>query len=137
MSFSERCSALTPTCNQGSWRYFQGLYFTESSQEALPIDVVTIFPPIENALSKRFPLFENILGTMQPIHECIVRVQHYHFLVAYQARPHSLPNQALSSLVPNVEVRGEILVIRSGKTVLVQSMGGRSAAEAAKIAVRE
>ncbi|KAI0711250.1 hypothetical protein C8Q76DRAFT_769206 [Earliella scabrosa] len=120
---------------------FGGLYFTENALEALPVDVITIFPPVENALSKRFPIFEGILGTAQPIHECLVQVQRhgkqYRFLVAYQTRPHSALNQSLSMLAPGVQVRGEILVVRSGKTVLVQAMGGKGALEAATVAVRK
>ncbi|KAI0715692.1 hypothetical protein C8T65DRAFT_572919 [Cerioporus squamosus] len=80
------------------------------------------------------------MGPLPHIHECAVRVfdiehKEYRFLVAFQPRPHSPPNQALLKIVPHVRVRGEILVVRSGKSVLIQAMGGRSAVAAAKLAV--
>ena len=96
-------------------------------------------------MAKRFPVFESILGCDAHIHECDVRVKdnyehkQYRFLIAYQPRPNSPPNLALSALVPDmdIEIRGEILVMRSGESVLVQRMGGHFASEAAKLAVRK
>ncbi|KAI0692064.1 hypothetical protein C8T65DRAFT_586850 [Cerioporus squamosus] len=127
----------------GNPQYLQGLYFGSASVDAEPVKVVTLFPLVESAVAKRFPVFENILGSTTHIHECDVRVRdiyehkEYRFLIAYQARPHSPLNLALSKLVPGAEVRGEILVMRSGEFVLVQRMGGHFASEAAKLAVRK
>ncbi|KAI0628153.1 hypothetical protein C8Q77DRAFT_1040734, partial [Trametes polyzona] len=123
-------------------RVLRGLYFGSSSMEAVQADVVTIFPPVENALSKRFPLFESILGTMYPIHECCVRVDrdhrsHYDFLVAFQERPDLPPNKALAHIVPHASICGEIIVMRSGVRCLVLDMGGHMLSESAATAVRK
>ena len=107
------------------------------------VDIHTVFPPIETSLAKRFPMFENILGTAHPIHECMVHVtdpatfRRMRFLIAYQRRPNCPPNAALRNLIPGCDVRGDIIVMRSGGTVLVQRMGGRTASLAAKLAVRK
>ncbi|KAI0710950.1 hypothetical protein C8Q76DRAFT_623687 [Earliella scabrosa] len=137
----QRAPPIRVPCPITSAHTFKGLYFSETSQVALPVDVVTIFPPVENALSKRFPVFENFLGTTHPIHECVVRVaqqdqvQDHYFLIAYKPLPQSPPNQALSLLVPGCQVHGEILVMRSGKSVLVKAMGDLTF-DAARLAVR-
>lgn len=111
--------------------------------EPVQTEVLTIFPPVENSLSKRFPLFETILGTMYPIHECRVRVDgggrhtQIDFLVAFQERPDLPPNAAISRLVPHASVCAEIVVMRSGARYLVLDMGGHGPSEAAKRAVRK
>ncbi len=127
---------------QGQAETFKGLYFSSTAEEPLPVSVRTLFPPVETALAKRFPVFENILGTGTAIHECIVRVKdestghkEFYFFIAYQARPRSLPNPSFNKLFPDCQVGGELVVVRSGKTVLVQDMTGRVAAQAAKKAV--
>lgn len=121
-------------------RTFQGLYYSYSSPTPSQVKVHTVFPPQENTFAKRFPMFEAIMGTTHPIHECLVRVPSpkgpIAFLVAYQERPNLQPNHAFFPLVPNVQLCGEILVVRSGEGVLVTTMGGRLAIEAAKEAVR-
>ncbi len=129
-------------CLQGQAETFKGLYFSSTAEEPVPVLVRTLFPPIETALAKRFPIFENILGTATAIHECIVRVKdettknkEYYFLIAYQARPRSLANPSFDKLFPDCQVGGELVVVRSGKTILVQDMAGRVAAQAAKKAV--
>lgn len=103
--------------------------------------MLTVFPPVENALSKRFPLFESILGTMYPIHECRVHVdegtRQGDFLVAFQERPDLPPNTAIARLVPHTSVCAEIVVMRSGPRSLVLEMGGHLPSEAAKRAVKK
>ena len=128
--------------SQGPAETFKGLYFSSTGEEPLPVHVRTLFPPTESALAKRFPVFENILGTWAPIHECLVRVndestnhKEYHYLIAYQARPHSVPNPSFARLHPTSKAEGELVVVRSGKTVLVQNMAGRVAAQGAQTAV--
>ncbi|KAI0367536.1 hypothetical protein BV20DRAFT_911570, partial [Pilatotrama ljubarskyi] len=125
----------------GNPKLLNGLYFGNSSADALPVEIVTVFPPCESALAKRFPLFEAVLGTMEPTHECTVRVAFhglaYRFLVAYQDRPGLPPSPAFRNLVPSSNLTGEIVVMRSGTRALVRDMVGLHASSAAKKAVRK
>ncbi|KAI0366110.1 hypothetical protein BV20DRAFT_952984 [Pilatotrama ljubarskyi] len=122
-------------------KILHGLYFGTSAVEPAQAEVVTIYPPVENVLSKRFPLFEPILGTMYPIHECLVRVDGDHhikgdFLVAFQERPDLPPNKAVSHLVPHASISSEIVIMRAGTRRFVLEMRGSSLTEPAKRAVR-
>ncbi|KAI9062656.1 hypothetical protein FKP32DRAFT_1677175 [Trametes sanguinea] len=122
-------------------RNLRALYFATANTRAVYVRVATAMPDVESFAVKRFPSFESILGTRAPIHECLVTTHDaggkaHKFLVAYQEHPELPPNKALNEILPDISFRGELVVMQSGKRVLVVDLAGGRMATLAREAVR-
>ena len=99
------------------------------------VNVPTIIPLNESRSQPRFPAVEAVMGAERKFQETWVEVQEgpmtgRYFVASYYDRRCPV-NVALKRLLPDVDWRGELFVMRGGQAVFVTDLGSRRAAERA------
>ena len=118
-----------------------GLHFPQLSSRPAPTSVVTIIPSGEDASHPRFPAVEHVMGSKTATRDCLVVVKDSgyrprEFIVFFQYdQDASTPNQALKSVIPDSEWKGELLVMSRGSRHLVKNLRGREDQRLALLAV--
>ncbi|PIL32239.1 hypothetical protein GSI_05484 [Ganoderma sinense ZZ0214-1] len=119
-----------------------GVVYAHDRRHSAPVQVPTIMHPTRDGRENaRFPSFEAILGPGQ-MHECWVTCQDstgrdHRFLIAAQYSEGADVNLALKRVLPEVEWRGGLIVMRGGCHVFVVGMGGSVYRALAEQAVRK
>ena len=123
-------------------RALNGITFARTSHRATPSQIPSIVPKRDGARGNSiFPAFEAILGPSPRIHETWVTCadasgREHRFLIAAQFSPEFEVNIALQKILPDVEWRGGLVVMRGGQHNLVVNMGGGPFKQLAEQAVR-
>lgn len=114
----------------------EGLHFPQSALRPAPTAITTIIPFHEDDDHPRFPAVEHVLGTRNATRECRVTVHSREFIVFYQHDADALvPNQALNSVIPESNWRGELLVMSRGTKHLVKNLRGKEDKRLALLAI--
>lgn len=119
----------------------QGLYFNATADTPIQVPIMTTIPQTENAVSRRFPALESVLGPHVVLKERYAvsydeQGRAHRFLVAYREDENASANRALRHLLPEIAFYGELVVMQAGVRVLVVDMAGRKAWTLAERAVR-
>ncbi|KAI0628145.1 hypothetical protein C8Q77DRAFT_1068611 [Trametes polyzona] len=118
----------------------EALHYAPGSTSPALINVITVVQrSSDRQPANLFPALECVLGTSQPIHECLVEVRAMdavlRFLVAVQERP-GVPNNSLSDIDPGPACCMAVIVLRVGHDGVMRDFGGRSSMCAAERAVQ-
>ncbi len=95
----------------------------------MKIGVPTTLDPRRDSLAvPRFPCFEAVLGAGIELHETWVICYdgmgfEHRFLIAAQYRPNMTVNRALKHLMPGLNWKGDLLVMRGGNMKFVVNVG--------------
>ncbi|KAF7791118.1 hypothetical protein EIP86_002079 [Pleurotus ostreatoroseus] len=111
-----------------STKYIRSKLFQVGATQPVFVDVLTVVPRYESQTVARFPCFEAILGVTKPIQECFVECVHgestRRFIIAAQYDHDKPVNIALKRLHAAANWRGNILVMKAGRDVLVTGLHG-------------
>lgn len=120
-----------------------GIVYSQDKRQGGPIQVPTATHPTHDcAANPSFPSFEAILGADNRLHETWVTMvdglgREHRFLIAAQYCAGCEVNRALNGVLPGVDWRGELIVMRGGRRSFVVNMGNAPYKQLARTAVRK
>ncbi|KAH9917210.1 uncharacterized protein B0H18DRAFT_884058, partial [Fomitopsis serialis] len=115
-----------------SMRSIRGMIFSSEARVGRGVHVPTITPRNESSAHPRFPSLESVLGPGRNLQETWVDLvgsaRAQRFLVAAHYDPALPVNEALRKISPDIEWRGDLIVMRAGTWVFVTDVGAQALA---------
>lgn len=118
-----------------------GVIYAETARRAAPVQVPTaLHPTRDGADAPSFPSFEAVLGAGTQLHEAWIAFEdalgkEHRFLIAAQYSAACAINIALKTVLPEVDWKGGLIVMRGGRSAFVVNMGSSAYKQLARRAV--